>query len=166
MQGGTHFIAGLAIGLGLLTLDRFQMPLTESLACLSVAGVGSLFPDIDTPDSKLGHMVKPLALAINKSFGHRGITHSPLLVVILFAFLEILLPDHHNLAIFFAAGMVSHLLLDMLNHKGIPLLYPLPVKFHIANFKNASVEELVIRMAFNITAFLLCFYHVKGMIQL
>lgn len=69
MQGETHFIAGLAIGLGLLTLDRFQMPLTESLACLSAAGIGSLFPDIDTPDSKLGHMIKPLALAINKSFG-------------------------------------------------------------------------------------------------
>ncbi|MFP5528202.1 metal-dependent hydrolase [Peptococcus simiae] len=165
MQGRTHLIGGLAVGLAMLSLDRFQVPLEKSLVCLTAASIGSLLPDIDTPESKLGHFVKPLSLALNKTFGHRGITHSPLLLVILYLLLEALVPDFHNPALFFAAGMLSHLVLDMLNHKGVPLLYPLPYKFHIASFRNGSLEEFTIRMILYGACFLLCLHHVmeKGL---
>lgn len=160
MQGRTHLVGGLAVGLAMLSLERLQMPMEEALICLGAAAVGSLIPDIDTPESKLGHLVKPLALILNRTTGHRGLTHSPLFIAILYLLLEAIIPGFHDPALFFAAGMLSHLVLDMSSQKGIPLLYPLPYKFHIASFRNSSLEEFTIRMILCGVCFLLCLHHV------
>ncbi|MFP5522031.1 metal-dependent hydrolase [Peptococcus simiae] len=165
MQGRTHLVGGLAVGLAMLSLERFQMPMEDALVCLGMTAVGSLIPDIDTPESKLGHLVKPLALVLNRTIGHRGLTHSPLFIAILYLLLEAIIPRFHDPALFFAVGMLSHLVLDMLNHKGVPLLYPLPLKLHIANLRNSSIEEFTIRMILYGTCFLLCLHLVmeKGL---
>lgn len=89
--------------------------------------IGSVFPDIDNPDSSFGHMTKPVSTLIGSVSGavgktgsnHRGVFHdfgahlSGLVLSLLF------MP---SLAFFFM-GTLSHLFLDMFNPSGIPVMF-------------------------------------------
>lgn len=87
--------------------------------------LGSLFPDIDHPNSTLGRFI-PLGYFIR----HRTITHSLLaLAIALYA------------NPWFGVGYATHLFLDALNPSRVPMLYPYEKKFGIGLIRTGSVVE-------------------------
>jgi len=143
MRGDTHAIGGVGTGLVYAAAAKLSLPLT--LATVGIATVGALFPDIDIRTSKAGSKIKPLSTLIHKLFGHRTLFHSPLLYLILSISLQHALPQFGVCWTAFFLGVMSHLLLDMLNPKGIPLLYPYPKKYRLARMKCGGKEEKIIR---------------------
>ncbi len=147
MTGSTHFAGGLAAGAVYLDAVMYSagtVGIKELGMCAAVlvsSAVGSLAPDIDLKTSKAGHAVRPVS-AVAAMFGHRTFFHSPLiLILIYFACASFIPADYSQIYISFIIGAVSHLFLDMLNRKGIPLLYPIPRRFHIASVKTGSRRE-------------------------
>lgn len=130
----THMPAGAlsAIGLGVL----LNAP-TEQLILLAGGGVvGAMLPDIDHPKSAFGRRILPVSTIISALFGHRGITHS-LLAVILVAALSWLAFRHLSwhpgysvpVVLGISAGYLSHLLGDWMTNSGIPFLWPIKRRF-------------------------------------
>ena len=99
MTGKTHIAAGLAVSIA-LGLNAPQ---------IALAALGSILPDIDHSGSTLGKLIKP----ISRHIRHRGVTHS-LLFLIASMFISPYL----------ALGVMTHIVLDLLNPKGVELLYP------------------------------------------
>lgn len=106
---------------------------------IACAVVGSLVPDLDAIESKIKHIqvmgIKPLtpvARAINRDFGHRGLLHSLwgwvgwTLLVLPFSVVSSWLS-----VAAFSLGYASHLAGDACTRSGIPLLYPKRERFHL-----------------------------------
>lgn len=109
-------------------------------AALLAAGIGSLLPDADTPKSALGRVFKPSA-AIERRFGHRQVTHSALFLgLCALAALPLLLASWKLTYLGLLLGVASHLMLDMANLSGVPLLYPYPGRFVFPEPKDARIE--------------------------
>ena len=126
MTGKTHLATGIAIGLAgtlFLKYSGIELSIPETYTLVSVAGIGGLVPDIDIPTSKIGSKIKPISAVIKVVFGHRTLTHSPLLYILL-GMLFATIPEIKLYGIVFCISAVSHLLLDALNKKGIPLFFP------------------------------------------
>jgi inner membrane protein len=108
----------------------------------------SLLPDIDHPKSVLGQRLSWIAIPIARAFGHRGFTHSLLVItggIVLFR-LEFtsswqIPPDVlHAMVI----GYLSHLLADMLTPAGVPLLWPCRWRFRLpllTSHKGSQLER-------------------------
>ena len=107
MRGTTHLAAGLAVG---ALIPDLTLPVAAGIA------FGSLLPDIDTQKSIMGRNV----FIIPRVIKHRTLTHCLLVAVL---FLYVYWP--------IALGMMTHIILDMCNPDGVPLLYPAKKKFHI-----------------------------------
>jgi inner membrane protein len=144
MTGNTHVICGVSLGIFIAlthpTITLFSQEIPAFPAVITTIP-GSLLPDIDIPQSKLGSKAKWLS----KHLKHRGITHTllvpaiittglyfsayPLLSVILFGLLT---------------GYAAHIFADMFNRKGVPLLFPLTnAHLHAASFKTRSWHEIL-----------------------
>lgn len=110
-----------------------------------LGAVGSLLPDIDHPKSKFGSWVPFLSYPISYIFGHRGITHSLLMVVTMLYWL-LKFPYYFLITKPLFIGYISHLLADMLTKNGIPLLWPRRQKFKIPliSFKAGSSMEMLV----------------------
>lgn len=149
MTGKTHILGGMDAVLiapllsTTLATSLVGMNHAELAMCLGAAVVGSLFPDIDLHGSKMGHKAGAASWVIQFVFGHRTLFHSPLLMLIIYLGMAIFFPEYQTYTVFFLIGMGSHLLLDMCNKKGIPLLYPFPKRFHIASVRTRSAAEAV-----------------------
>ena len=158
MNNKTHKIGGVCSGLIASTLlfsNNFGVEgLLSSALIVSGATIGSLAPDVDHPESKVGRkfILKPISIFINKVFGHRTITHS----VVMSIFMTIILLSstllftgisnfiYSNIIIGFCVGWFSHLLLDLLTVKGIPVFYPFIKKmYNLLRFKTNKDEEFV-----------------------
>lgn len=158
MNNKTHKIGGVCSGLIASTLlfsNNFGVEgLLSSALIVSGATIGSLAPDVDHPESKVGRkfILKPISIFINKVFGHRTITHS----VVMSIFMTIILLSstllftgisnfiYSNIIIGFCVGWFSHLLLDLLTVKGIPVFYPfIKKKYNLLRFKTNKDEEFV-----------------------
>lgn len=134
MNGRTHLIVGLATGIAIasqIKIDPVQQLTTNAvnsafvwLGVIVAAGFGSLLPDIDHPRSVLSGWL-PGAGLLRLGTRHRGLTHSviPLMVVALAVLVSTMPGKAVNFAIM--AGMISHLILDMLTPEGVQLFYPL-----------------------------------------
>lgn len=119
---------------------------------LFLAGVlfGSLFPDIDEPNSSLGRKVWFLSKDINLLIGHRTFTHNILLYLAIALFSFILMEFEHYEIFFifgFCLGAIFHILEDSVTNSGVkkafrPLfenftLIPSYIKFKTdGNFEN------------------------------
>ena len=89
MRGSVHASLGLAVGITnsiLVTneLSKLNYINENNFTKIFIGGItltilGSLFPDIDYPNSILGKKFKPISLLINKIFGHRKFFHSGIL---------------------------------------------------------------------------------------
>jgi membrane-bound metal-dependent hydrolase YbcI (DUF457 family) len=109
-------------------------------AALLAAGIGALLPDVDTPKSSLGRLVA-LSASIERRFGHRQLTHSALFVGgCAVACAPLLLLRWWPAYLGLLLGIASHLLIDMANHSGVPLLYPYPGRFVFPEPKDARIE--------------------------
>ena len=173
MNNKTHKIGGVCSGLVASTLlfsNNFGVEgLLSSALIVSGATIGSLAPDIDHPESKVGRkfILKPISIFINKLFGHRTITHS----VVMSIFMTIILLSstllfagisnfiYSNIIIGFCVGWFSHLLLDLLTVKGIPIFYPfIKKKYNLLKFKTNKDEEFVSILVIFITGIFMVAY--------
>lgn len=140
MMGPTHMAAGILAGYALTNTDTPQIQL---LTC-AVAAIGSLLPDIDLATSKISKVCRPAALAIQLLFGHRGVFHSPLLWAALTGLGYAAFPQYASLILAAACGIGTHLLLDMLNAKGIPLLWPITKHISLAKFRTYGLTDFLL----------------------
>lgn len=126
MMASTHALVGAVsfAGLSALCGNPTQMPL--GAATLAGAALGACLPDVDTPTSRAGFCVYPLARFLERKFGHRTLTHS-VLGTLLFALLAAPLLFSPTLQTLWPAlliGYFSHLLADAATKSGVPLLWP------------------------------------------
>ncbi|CBJ81672.1 putative LexA regulated gene, SOS response [Xenorhabdus bovienii str. Jollieti] len=97
--------------------------------------LASLLPDIDHPSSTLGRLFRFISIPIARLCGHRGFTHSLLALGVGIILFQAEIPSGWPIPTdFFHAmivGYISHLIADMLTPAGIPLLWPLRIRFCI-----------------------------------
>ncbi|MFH1520718.1 MAG: metal-dependent hydrolase [Candidatus Micrarchaeota archaeon] len=138
MRFRTHLAFGILCGL-------FALPFVKGIHWIvffALVMLGSLFPDIDHPQSKIGRKVGFVSKLANTLGGHRGMTHSafflvglPLLVGYLFGYV-------YGLAFFI--GYLSHLLIDSVNPKGINYLNPITTLRMHGFIETGSAGEMVV----------------------
>lgn len=103
------------------------------LLLLTFSYYSSTLPDIDHPMSRLGKQHPHISHYINSHYGHRGVTHYPLTLIVigsgLYFISQILIFPYSIIwmwgSIGFVVGYASHILLDTLNSAGVSLLAPL-----------------------------------------
>ena len=153
MTGKTHMAGGVCLALALTEATGIYHTdgslITLGVICAS-AGFGALMPDIDTKQSKISREHKVTSFFTRLFFTHRGFTHSLLALGILGAVLFCVsrfttgIPYVIPAVIGILIGYGSHLLLDMLNPMGIPLLYPLKTRVSVCKIKTGGVIEYLV----------------------
>ncbi|WP_157670887.1 metal-dependent hydrolase [Chitinibacter sp. FCG-7] len=143
MMARTHiaFASLMMVACSVGILQR--MPQLHEVA---IAGAAGLLPDLDHPKSTFGRIVPYISIPLAAVFGHRGFTHSILMVVVM---VYLLLADHqnHNWPVLpLVVGYLSHIIGDMLTPSGVPLLWPMRQKFSFKLFKaDGPMEQLIYR---------------------
>jgi len=99
----------------------------------------SFIPDIDLHTSYIGKRTRPLSNIIQLLFQHRGFFHSLWIPII---FYLVLSPYGLELAVF---GYLGHLLLDLLNPKGLCIFWPF---FRIKGFIRGEIADFVLFLVF------------------
>ena len=127
MKGKSHLVCGTIAGAAVSVLTH--QPIQNILLITGSSALFSLIPDIDHPESMLGHYIKPVSKFIKENLGHRTITHSGLWLC-LFA---ILLYTSFNTMWFpvvlgSTVGFLSHILSDTFTVGGVPWMWPLSRK--------------------------------------
>ncbi|GEM_PF-1634608 len=93
----------------------------------------SLLPDIDHPKSPVGMLFYPIAKWLDKTYGHRTVTHSLAFLMVgtillyMLSVLKIDALENYNFrtfALIFFFAVLSHFILDMVTIQGVPLFYP------------------------------------------
>jgi inner membrane protein len=137
MTSLTHISFGILFTEFMLT----SLGVKLSAPVLALSGISSLLPDIDTPKSALGR-VFPFSSLIEQRYGHRQITHSWIFIVIsLFLFSPVMLLSHGYIKYAgIIMGIVSHIMIDMVNLSGVPLFYPSPARFVFPSDKSSRIE--------------------------
>jgi inner membrane protein len=123
MMAPTH------LAFGVLAVSLFGLIAGASLTpeAFGFAVLGALLPDVDTTASTIGRLCYPLAWYLERRFGHRGITHS-LVGLVIAALVSLIFVSFRALSWLswsaFVAGYLSHLMADSMNKEGIPLFWP------------------------------------------
>ncbi|MFW6026060.1 MAG: metal-dependent hydrolase [Candidatus Woesearchaeota archaeon] len=159
----THEIAGLTLGLGymLYTKNIDYIPLTILI-------VSSLLPDLDEPNSKSGRKVSNISYLIKKIFGHRGITHSLVFILVLAGFIYGIILYYSlpfNYLIYFILGYISHIFSDLLTKSGVPLFYPYKKNISVPIITTNNFSEKIFRslisLVFVYQTYLLFLYQIE-----
>jgi len=144
MKGVTHLIFGFLVGTIFIKYFGSSSPLIFMILVL----LGSLLPDIDHPNSKLGKFVKPIGWVVE----HRGFFHS-----LLFLFLITLVSiSFFKQPYALPLGALSHLISDSFTKQGIKVFFPF--KFRLNGFiVTGSIVENLFQIICVITIFFLLF---------
>lgn len=121
MLSKSHIIIG--VGAAIMAVPTLNLNVTTGVLCVAAAGIGSLAPDIDHPNSKIRRYI-PIPVPLK----HRGLTHSIVGVIGLMFLVSILIapvPSAITPAAFFMLGYIAHIVADMLTVAGVMLFYPL-----------------------------------------
>ncbi|MGE5629663.1 MAG: metal-dependent hydrolase [Caulobacteraceae bacterium] len=151
MKGISHAIIGTSLAFAAFR----QLNINYGAAPLAASLVGSVLADVDEDDSMINSFVplhyKKLIYLLSSCFimyyaynagdiklllpaivvlliyisSHRGFTHS-IIAVFLFS---IPFMEYRHVFVGFAIAYLSHLVCDMVNVKGLQLLWPLTVRF-------------------------------------
>lgn len=158
----THFIGGALVAL-------YISPRADPVTTLVTAAAGALaalLPDVDSPESFMGSRIPVLPSAVRMTVGHRGPLHSlaaaAALYFLIYWFHPLVfagLPP--ELSLWMLGGYVSHLVLDMLNPAGVPLLWPLPGRLGLPLIQTGGILERLI--AFPVVTCLFSFLIYKRM---
>lgn len=114
---------------------------------------GSLFPDIDEPESYIGNKLKVISIVMSSIFKHRTFTHYLIFpLCLMFVALFYIDNDFNKITMLgFALGILFHDAGDMLTKGGIKgFLWPILPNTRIAllpyflRFKTFSIEEYVL----------------------
>lgn len=147
MTAKTHLAGGLVAGIaycGAFSTGLIPVEEPDILGypiCLGLSLLGSIMPDIDLPTSKAAQAASLPARIINIFFGHRTLTHSPFIVILMFLAFRTYIPQYMVLVLAFLVGWSSHILLDALNKAGVPLFYPYTKRFHLMSIRIRSAGE-------------------------
>ena len=138
----THIIGGVALA---IAINEYLIPIEgiELVYYYGSAIVGSLLPDLDHPKSWISSKTVILHYPFRK-LGHRKATHSLFAAILLWAVLT--LPFGINfVALGSLLGYLSHLILDILNPTGVPLLYPFTKeKYKIGKIHTGDTGEYIV----------------------
>jgi inner membrane protein len=157
MTAPTHIIGGLTFT-GIMC-SFFDINVFEKPAYLALCAVCSILPDIDTTKSAIGKILFPIAIFINRKFGHRTITHSLPFFLLIWALFSLgryftIIEDQNVLKIALFA-LLSHFILDMLTVQGIPMMYPflqnacvIPGDYHYRFKTGDPRHELIVSGVF------------------
>lgn len=107
---------------------------------------GCILPDIDTPKSRVGRALPFIAYPISLILGHRGVTHSLLMVTAIG-----LAAYYYDFGWLFwiAFGYLMHLLGDYLTDSGIPAFWPSRKRFRFVLFGSTNtISEPIIVLLF------------------
>lgn len=145
MTRQTHLLGGVAIAFGYLTatgLAEGQLPPFQDQCVAAILAVaGSVFPDIDLSTSRMGRQAPGVSSLIEMLFGHRGMFHAPLFYTAVLLLACWKWPTTVWIWGAFGLGILSHLVLDTLNSKGIPWLWPMKRRFSIVKVKTGGIGE-------------------------
>lgn len=142
MLGRTHMAGGAVAGL--LAAKALGYTGNTEVAMVGVAALAALLPDIDTPDSIIGHIIAPVSVLLNTVVGHRKLTHSLLAAVLAGAAASYIPGSSLPYVAAVMAGYLSHLLLDFLNPQGVPFFYPYPRRYCLPlTVTGAVVDNLL-----------------------
>ena len=138
MTGKTHIAAGLAASIA-LGMNAPQ---------IALAAFGSLLPDVDHSGSTLGKFIKP----ISRHIRHRGVTHS-LIFLVLSTFISPYL----------GLGVLTHIVLDLFNPKGVELFYPWKKNIKVPIISrfiktNGIIENLILTLLIISIVLMVVFY--------
>lgn len=126
MTKNTHLVGGI-----LFTVATISSPIG---ICAGL--VGSVLPDIDHEESYLGRKVK----FISRRLDHRCFCHSLFFVAIITLIGDLFSKE---IAMGLCLGMLSHLVLDMFNKRGVPLFMTKDKKENEEyNFKHHNKKNL------------------------
>ena len=125
MSGPNH-VAGGTIFTGLY-LSMWDINIYSNPMFIFFTAFFALLPDIDHTKSFIGKLFYPVAKYLDKKFGHRTITHSLLVYILLGLLIGIIEKTWLDTTVYtkiyyWAYG--SHFILDMITLQGIPLFYP------------------------------------------
>lgn len=144
MMGRSHMIIGACTG-AISSHYIWENPTPENiLLSVPAAAFGALLTDIDHPKSTLiskppvfNLILIPISQAISKIFGHRGITHSLIGILLILGYALYLNSEKGNIALkpyifVIISGYLSHIISDALTFDGVPLFYPfIRTKFNL-----------------------------------
>jgi inner membrane protein len=140
MKFSTHITFGILIG---LILSRFYSFEPFYVFYFGIF-LGSLFLDIDVPESMLGSKIKWLSRIIAFTFGHRGIIHSVYILILPIIIIYFSKIFGYGILI----GMISHLLLDSLTKQGIEPFKPLSHYTIKGHLKTGGLFENLVFLGF------------------
>jgi inner membrane protein len=162
MKYSTHIATSLLFGYGIASL------LSAPLSAAYCGGVvlGSLLPDIDHPNSYIGRRSFGLANIIYNLCGHRGITHSLIMWILIFFPAMVLF--HPNLFVLgLTIGYFAHILGDCFSVSGVAVLYPfsqekLPVPI---TYKTGGFGETLIFIITCITLLWILYFNLQYLLS-
>lgn len=163
MRVETHFAGGLAAGVAMAAY--LHLPPVQLAPVLAVAAVGALLPDIDHAGSAPNHALGLAGKVTAAMVSHRSVTHSlAFCAVIAFVMYVLHAPMLYTYAAL--AGMASHLLLDSLNPRGVPWLWPFGKHISTAPLVittgSAAEKVVVLPVLYASVIYLLFQYFTKG----
>ena len=134
----THIAGGIAATL--LYKNLCNVPIDQMILLIPSGIIGSLIPDLDSKNSKLNQK-----LQVTKIFSlckHRGIMHTPILYAILWLISLFLIQNSIARIVIYGLllGVLSHLILDMLNPMGIRVFYQVRRKTPV--FRHGDISRL------------------------
>lgn len=157
MTGKTHFIGGLALGFATYHLFNFDTTLVNAVTWYGACGIGALLPDLDHHHAPISQILFPISWLIRKKWSHRTATHS-ILFLIITTLLIVLFTNNLFIIMGIFTGILSHLLMDMLNPTGVPLFYPFnKKKYRVAKVRTGGNTEPAALLAFCMVMFILAF---------
>lgn len=152
MMGKTHRLGGIMVATAMLTaIPQDPLVIAGTVAC-SIAG--SYFPDLDHKNSTASKKAKIVGTITSTIFSHRGLMHSPLIYTILYCAGLYFAPLPYSIFLTgWYFGVMSHLLLDLLNPQGIPLFAPISKKkYRLAEITTGGAGETILRLILTIAA--------------
>lgn len=154
MTGNQHLIYGITLtGMAALNLDKIAPLLfitlettPETKLLLLMGGIiGSVFPDIDNPDSYIGKMTRPVSTviaAVSSLFGKTGYKHRWVFHDIgLYTAGLIWSCLYFTPLIGFFLGCISHAFLDGFTTEGVPVFFV--AKLRLGKLKADSILSSV-----------------------
>lgn len=165
MNNQTHSVGGMLAGIISMKLGTMSAITAVTTDCpkLILAGsilagalVGGLLPDLDKKNSKIGNKMKIASAVISATTKHRGVTHAPLIHLLMYAVLAtasvVMLTGLISAVVLSfltgcLVGALSHVVLDAVTVQGVPLLYPISKqKYSFCKIRTGRREELVVRV--------------------
>lgn len=137
MLAKTHLAFGLLIGI----IFQYFFSL-ELYLIIIIISIGSLFPDIDKPNSTISSRIPVIPRMISIFSKHRGMFHSLFFAFLIPYAMSFFLPVEY--ALIFGIGYAAHILLDSFTLAGINFLHPF-AKLHMSGFiQTGKSGEMVL----------------------